>query len=83
VLLSPREDDNIPIQDGYAPVIGLNIIYDGGQSSERAWIISPDQHPLSDLEPWFPCRVSQIVILLCHRLWRHQTHVGCLELILK
>ena len=39
--LAPREDDNIPIQDGYAPVIRLDIIYNGVHSRERAWIISP------------------------------------------
>jgi hypothetical protein len=42
VLLSPREDDNIPIQRGYTPVIGLDILYDGGQSCERTRIFSPD-----------------------------------------
>src|ERR1051325_9695831 len=42
VLLSPREDDNIPIQDSYTSIIGLNIMYDGGQPSEWAGIISPD-----------------------------------------
>jgi hypothetical protein len=47
---SPRKGDNIPIQDGDASVIRLDIIYDGGQSSERARIISPDYHVLSDLK---------------------------------
>jgi hypothetical protein len=38
----PREHDDVPIQNAYAQDIGLEIIYDAGQSREAAWIISPD-----------------------------------------
>ena len=59
--LSPREEDNITIKDGYPSVIRLDIIYDGVHSRERTWIISPYEHGLSDLETRLFLKLSHTV----------------------